>query len=63
VPAYHELLYDEEEALLDTFSANYDYHTTNYNNDFTNIVYSNVCEHVTEFSSDPKVKAECEAFN
>jgi len=63
VPAYHELLYDEEENLLDTFSANYDYHTTSYNDDFTNIVYSNVCEHVTDFSTDPKIKAECESFN
>ena len=63
VPAYHELLYDEEENLLDTFSANFDYHTTSYNDDFTNVVYSNVCEHVTDFSTDPKIKADCEAFN
>ena len=63
VPAYHELLYDEEENLLDTFSANYDYHTSSYNDDFTNIVYSDVCEYVPDFSTDPKVKAECEVFN
>ena len=63
VPEYHELLYDEEENLLDTFSANYDYHSTSYNADFTNVVYSNVCEYVPDFATDPKVKAECEAFN
>lgn len=43
VPEYHELLYDEEEQLLDKFSANYDYHSTGYNDDFNNLVYSNVC--------------------
>ena len=60
VPDYHELLYDEEENLLDTFSANYDYHTASYNDEFTNVVYSNVCEYVSDFSADAKVKAECE---
>jgi hypothetical protein len=63
VPNYHEYLYDEEEELLDIFSANYDYHTASYNEDFTNVVYSNVCEHVSEFSGEAMTKAECEAFN
>lgn len=43
VPDYHERLYDEEELLLDRFSANYDYHSSDYNDDFNNIIYSNVC--------------------
>ena len=27
VPVYHESVYDEEELLLDKFSANYDFHS------------------------------------
>ena len=63
VPKYHELLYDEEEKLLDKFSSNYDYHTDAYNTDFTNIVYSNICEHVSDFNTDTTIRNECEAFN
>lgn len=58
VPKYHESVYDEEEALLDKFSANYDYHSSDYNDLFNNIVYSNVCQYVT-FDS----KTACEDFN
>lgn len=43
VPVYHESIYDEEEALLDKFSQNYDFHSAEYNDLFNNIVYSNVC--------------------
>ena len=63
VPKYHELLYDEEEQLLDKFSQNCDYHSAGYNDDFYNLVYSNVCQYVPEFAADPKVQAECESFN
>jgi hypothetical protein len=58
VPAYHESVYDEEEALLDKFSANYDFHSLDYNDLFNNIVYSNVCQYV-KFDS----QAACEEFN
>ena len=58
VPTYHESIYDEEEALLDKFSANYDYHSLEYNDLFNNIVYSNVCEFVTYDS-----RSVCEDFN
>ena len=43
VPNYLESVYDEEEQLLDEFSANYDFHSLDYNNLFNNIVYSDVC--------------------
>ena len=46
VPDYHELLYDEEEQLLDIFSQNYDSHSDSYNEDFNNIIYSNVCQYI-----------------
>lgn len=55
---YHESVYDEEEALLDKFSANYDYHSAEYNELFNNIVYSNVCQYVSYDS-----RAVCEDFN
>jgi hypothetical protein len=58
VPVYHESIYDEEEALLDKFSQNYDFHSTEYNDLFNNIVYSNVCQYVTYDS-----RAACEDFN
>lgn len=60
MPKYHELLYDEEEMLLDKFSANFDYHSDAYNTDFTNVIYSNICEYVPELTA---VQTECEAFN
>jgi hypothetical protein len=63
VPQYHEALYDEEEQLLDKFSQNYDYHSAGYNDDFNNLVYSNVCQYVSDFSSVPAIQAECESFN
>ena len=63
VPKYHELLYDEEEMLLDKFSANYDYHTEAYNTDFTNVVYSNICEYVSDFNEEDQVRRDCESFN
>lgn len=58
VPAYHESIYDEEEALLDKFSANYDYHSIEYNDLFNNIVYANICDYVSYDS-----KPICEDFN
>jgi hypothetical protein len=58
VPVYHESIYDEEEALLDKFSQNYDFHSSEYNDLFNNIVYSNVCQYVAYES-----KAACEEFN
>ena len=58
VPAYQERLYDEEEQLLDKFSQNYDYHSASYNEDFNNIIYSNVCQYVTYDSV-----SDCESFN
>lgn len=58
MPAYHEQLYDEEEQLLDRFSQNYDYHSPSYNEDFNNIIYSNVCQYVPYDSV-----TQCEAFN
>ena len=63
VPTYHELLYDEEEKLLDRFSANFDYHSDAYNTDFTNVVYSNVCEFIDDFSKNQATRTECESFN
>jgi len=38
--------------LLDKFSANFEYHSDGYNTDFTNVVYSNICEYVSDFSED-----------
>ena len=58
MPAYQERLYDEEEQLLDKFSQNYDYHSASYNEDFNNIIYSNVCQYVTYDSV-----SDCESFN
>ena len=49
--------------LLDKFSANYDYHTDAYNADFTNVVYSNICEYVSDFNEDDTVRRDCESFN
>lgn len=58
MPVYHESIYDEEEQLLDKFSANYDFHSTSYNDLFNNIIYSNVCEYA-QYDS----QADCEEFN
>ncbi len=58
VPSYHENLYDEEEQLLDKFSKNFDYHSSSYNADFNNIIYSNVCQYVNYNNTE-----ECEEFN
>lgn len=44
--------------MLNQFSANYNYHSTQYNTDFNNIIYSNVCQYVKYDSQDT-----CEAFN
>lgn len=44
VPSYLETVYDEEEALLDMFSSNFNYHSHTYNNMFNGIVYSNLCD-------------------
>jgi hypothetical protein len=56
---YHESVYDEEEALLDKFSQNYDYHSSEYNELFNAVVYSNLCDYVPALRS----VAECEEFN
>jgi hypothetical protein len=58
VPIYHETIYDEEEDTIDKFSANYDYHSTDYNNLFNNIFYSNVCQYV-QYDS----QSTCESYN
>jgi hypothetical protein len=58
VPVYHESVYDEEEALLDKFSANYDFHSLEYNDLFNNIVYADVCLFVPYESTQL-----CEDFN
>ena len=58
VPIYHESIYNEEEALLDKFSQNYDFHSAEYNDLFNNIVYSNVCQYVNYDS-----RSTCEEFN
>ena len=58
VNTYQEQLYDEEEQLLDKFSQNYDFHSAAYNDDFNNIIYSDVCQYVT-YDSTPA----CETFN
>ena len=63
VPSYQESLYDEEEQLLDKFSQNYDYHSSGYNDDFNNLVYSNLCQYVDTFAKDPAIEATCESFN
>ncbi len=42
------------------FSSNHDYHSSQYNTDFNNIVFSNVCEYVAEFVAD---LTNCESFN
>jgi hypothetical protein len=63
VPKYHELLYDEEEQLLDKFSQNYDYHSASYNDDFNNLVYADVCLYVQELGTTDQALSECEAFN
>jgi hypothetical protein len=49
--------------LLDKFSANYDHHTDAYNTDFTNVVYSNICEYVSDFNEEEQVRRDCESFN
>lgn len=43
---------------MDKFSQNYDFHSSEYNDLFNNIVYSNVCQYVTYDS-----RAACEDFN
>lgn len=58
VPSYIDSVYDEEEELLDTFSANYDYHSSTYNDLFNSIIYSDLCQYV-QYESTP----DCEAFN
>ena len=58
VPEYQDSLYDSEEELLDKFSENFNFHSASYNDDFNNIIYSNVCEYV-DFDS----KEDCETFN
>ena len=58
VPTYQERLYDEEEQLLDKFSQNYDFHSSAYNEDFNDIIYSNVCQYVSYDSI-----TKCENFN
>ena len=52
VPSVIPQLYDQEEQLLDSFSQNYDYHSPEYNDNFNNLVYSNLCQYLPEFSSD-----------
>lgn len=56
-------LYDQEEQLLDSFSQNYDYHSQEYNDNFNNLIYSNLCQYLPEFSSDKAQQTECESFN
>jgi hypothetical protein len=58
VPLYHESVYDDEENLLDKFSSNYDFHSAEYNELFNNIIYSNVCQHVSYDSL-----TTCEEYN
>lgn len=58
VDQYQSSLYDQEEQLLDQFSKNYNYHSTTYNNDFNNIIYSDVCQYVSYDNT-----TTCENFN
>lgn len=44
--------------MLDKFSQNYDSHSSSYNELFNNIIYNNVCQHVTFDSVEV-----CESFN
>lgn len=42
------------------FNENYDYHTKRYNNDFSSVVFSNLCELIPEFQAEGD---ECLSFN
>ncbi len=42
------------------FSSNHDYHSSKYNTNFNNIIFSDVCQYITEFTND---LANCESFN
>lgn len=63
VPTYQELLYDDEEQLLDKFSQNYNYHSTEYNDQFNYIIYSDVCSYVSDFTATSDIHNTCETFN
>ena len=42
------------------FSTNLDYHSSKFNTDFNNIIFSNVCLYMPQFLS---ALQECESFN
>ena len=52
--------YSQEEQLLDIFSLNYDSHTSSYNDDFNNIIYSDVCKYGP---FDVNEQSVCEGFD
>jgi len=63
VPQQQEMLYDQEEELLDKFSQNYDYHSASYNSLFNSVIYSDICKNVPELSATSVIFTACESYN
>ena len=63
MPELENQLYPYEENLLDSFSQNFDYHSSTYNDIFNTLVYTDICQGVPFIVNNQTAANICENFN
>lgn len=52
---YNKQLIDDEQKLLELFSANLDFHTSSYNSEFNQLIYSSICDKLDILMSEQEI--------